>query len=508
MLKRLLVIAACLIWTVSAWAQCELSESAVHRQIEDVLVVMKPLADRASVMRAAHAAPLETIQAGPYVAERWKVPDAAAAVETLSKRDDIVIVEDNWIGYQPHALPNDPLLPLYQWWIKSPTSRCGAEQSPNVAWCPVCPQVGDADVDLEHAWDIFTGNGSPPVGLIEFGEPDWSNPDLLPSRWENTAEINGQAGVDEDKNGYIDDKYGWDWFANKPTVRPDSRLDTHMAVTANSIGGGCNNGIYGCGGAQWNTKIIALAYGGTESGFISAIKYLNTKGVRVASMSFGASYSALVEQEMCNTPNILFVASAGNQGIDLDKPGNDIYPAEYNCSNVLTVGASNCIVNSNGFLNFNWGKNSVDLVAPGTNMAVINSPLAPGVCVPAGRAFSGCARGCNCNQSPCDPDDALGFGFPCVPLYQSSGTSYSTPLTAGVLNLGFGLWPAMPTLQARSMLLANVDVYPVYTNNYSSNGKLNAYRFMLAVQAAKASGGGGGGGGPGCPPACQTGPTP
>jgi len=38
------------------------------------------------------------------------------------------------------------------------------------------------------------------------------HPDLKDNLWNNDAEINGQAGVDDDNNGYIDDFHGWNFL--------------------------------------------------------------------------------------------------------------------------------------------------------------------------------------------------------------------------------------------------------------------------------------------------------
>ncbi len=43
---------------------------------------------------------------------------------------------------------------------------------------------------------------------------DIDHPGLKDNIWNNTAEINGQPGVDDDGNGFIDDFYGWNFLGN------------------------------------------------------------------------------------------------------------------------------------------------------------------------------------------------------------------------------------------------------------------------------------------------------
>lgn len=46
--------------------------------------------------------------------------------------------------------------------------------------------------------------------------------DLAANIWQNTAEVNGVDGVNDDGNGYVDDKNGWDAFANDGTIPTDN----------------------------------------------------------------------------------------------------------------------------------------------------------------------------------------------------------------------------------------------------------------------------------------------
>jgi hypothetical protein len=62
----------------------------------------------------------------------------------------------------------------------------------------------------------------------------------------------------------------------------------------------------------------------------------------------------------------LFVASAGNQGLNLDASGNNTYPAESAAANVITVAAIDHRGSRASFSNY--GATAVDIGAPGTNI--------------------------------------------------------------------------------------------------------------------------------------------
>src|SRR5690606_28994943 len=77
--------------------------------------------------------------------------------------------------------------------------------------------IKDADIDgmprtsAERAYALpFVKAQVQPitVAIIDSGV-DIDHEDLKDSIWTNLKELNGQPGVDDDQNGYIDDFYGW-----------------------------------------------------------------------------------------------------------------------------------------------------------------------------------------------------------------------------------------------------------------------------------------------------------
>ncbi|MCH5686491.1 S8 family serine peptidase [Niabella sp. W65] len=68
-------------------------------------------------------------------------------------------------------------------------------------------------ISLDQAYDFLKSKGlkSTPVivGVVDSGI-DTTHEDLKPVLWINPKEIPGN-GIDDDKNGYIDDIYGWNF---------------------------------------------------------------------------------------------------------------------------------------------------------------------------------------------------------------------------------------------------------------------------------------------------------
>jgi subtilisin family serine protease len=70
-------------------------------------------------------------------------------------------------------------------------------------------------ISLEKAYDLLKGRKSQTVivAVIDSGI-DTAQEDLKAVLWRNPGEINGN-GVDDDKNGYVDDVYGWNFCGSK-----------------------------------------------------------------------------------------------------------------------------------------------------------------------------------------------------------------------------------------------------------------------------------------------------
>jgi subtilisin family serine protease len=230
----------------------------------------------------------------------------------------------------------------------------------------------------EKAWGAgFVGSDNVYVGVIDEGV-DFNHPDLTTNMWVNPFDpING---VDDDHNGFIDDRRGWDFFHHDNSVFDPADGDEHGTHVSGTIGAQGNNGI-GVVGVNWNVTIIPIKFlgpgGGDLGDAVDAIDYLTDLKTRhnlnivASSNSWGclACFSQALEDAIVRgaQQGILFVAAAGNNANNNDT--TPFYPASHSTlagagyEAVISVAAIDDLGSKAGFSNF--GTTSVDLGAPG-----------------------------------------------------------------------------------------------------------------------------------------------
>ena len=232
-----------------------------------------------------------------------------------------------------------------------------------------------ADVDALAAWDRTRGTSSTVVADIDSGYR-FEHPDLSPVVWTNPAD--GSRGAD-----FVGSN------ADTPTTDGDPTDDDlvdggHGVHTAGIIGAAGNNGV-GISGVAQDVRIMPLrvcAYspsaGATRcplSSEIEAINYAGQHGARVANMSLGRAGASDPGElaAFAANPQVLFVISAGNDGVDNDSVPH--YPCDYDPSASGVPGAVDNVVcvaaldQADHLASFSdWGARSVDVGAPGTEI--------------------------------------------------------------------------------------------------------------------------------------------
>lgn len=227
-------------------------------------------------------------------------------------------------------------------------------------------QWGMHNIKLDGAWDQQCfGSSETVVAVIDTGV-DIEHEDLDQNIWINMAEYEGTPGVDDDGNGYIDDFFGWNFAGNNNDARDDNMHGTHCSGV---IGALQNNGV-GVAGINGNVRIMALKFlsssgGGSLADAVEAVDYAIAMGAHVMSNSWGASFLPYVlEQAVARATqaNILFVAAAGNEGMN-----NDYFPSgPCNADGCLCVAST---TSSDGMSWFsNYGTGHVHVGAPGSDI--------------------------------------------------------------------------------------------------------------------------------------------
>ncbi len=246
-----------------------------------------------------------------YIVRFDEGEDLTSAMERLSRLGEVDKVQCNREikrAYNPSAEPhfvscaemdshattrstampfNDP--GIYRQWcyINDGTASFAQEWADVLAGC---------DAGCSEAWKLCTGDEDIIVAVMDEAVM-WSHPDLADNIWINEGEeLN--AGVDADGNGYVDDRYGYNfvrntgitsWTSNGSTGHGTHVAGTIAAVNDNGIGvAGIAGGSKGKGGV----KIMTIQlFDGMNSCSLAmearAMKYAADNGAVILQCSWG-----------------------------------------------------------------------------------------------------------------------------------------------------------------------------------------------------------------------------
>jgi|GEM_PF-1058775 len=297
-----------------------------------------------------------------------------------------------------------------------------------------------SDIDAPEAWDIQTGNQNVVVAVLDSGV-DYNHEDLAANIWINSKEI-PDNGVDDDGNGYIDDRRGWNCVRNNNDPFDDDYHGTHVAGIIGATG---NNGI-GVVGVNWTVRLMPLKFlnrrgSGTVADEVMCMEYAVSNGARIINASFGGPEFSFSEEEAIQAANeagILFVTAAGNDRANSDRILN--YPANYPLPNILSVAATDEEDNLASFSNY--GPTTVHLAAPGVR---ILSTM---------------------------PQNSYAL---------LDGTSMAAPHVVGVAALLFAQNPTLSHFQVKDRILSTVDRLSNLTGLLLTGGRLNAQNALAGL---------------------------
>jgi subtilisin family serine protease len=229
----------------------------------------------------------------------------------------------------------------------------------------------------ESAGTLTSGSREVKVAVIDTG-CDIHHPDLRNSLWHNPGESgldargNNKAtnGIDDDHNGFVDDLYGWNFVNDNPDVTDSHGHGTHIAgiIAAEPNSSGGSRGV-----APGVSLMILKYYDTSSNGMynltntVAAIHYAIQMGANIINYSGGGVLRSEEEEAalaLAKAHGILVVAAAGNDGMNTDF--HHFYPADYDLTNILAVGATD---RDERLLRMsNFGRSTVDVVAPGKNI--------------------------------------------------------------------------------------------------------------------------------------------
>lgn len=439
---------------------------------------------------------VEVVQYDGYVARNFTEMSAVPYNNVWSSDRDQINTRS---GETPKF--NDPMLNK-QWHYKN----TGDETL-------VSPIKEGCDINVEPAWEFCTGDPSIIVAVMDEGVM-YKHEDLAANMWVNQAELNGQKGVDDDGNGYVDDVYGYNFAKDQGDITwtdpEDSGHGTHVAGTISAVN---NNGIGVCGiaGGSGNNdgvkimsiQIFAGRYQSTISRNVDAIYYATSMGASILQCSWGLMSGAINSDEQyldersieanafAHFINTKRPGSPLNGGIIIFAAGNEAgacgYPAAY--PSMVCVTSLSTDFTPSVFTNYGM---PADIAAPGGDL-YYHKNLSD-----AGQILSTVPR----------LDGMYAY---------KSGTSMSCPHVSGVAALALSyakkLGKTFEPDEFRSMLLASVNdidsyltgikTYIPYTDTDTGigfdgsmemadyrgkmgSGIIDAYKMLMAVRGTPA----------------------
>ncbi len=354
-----------------------------------------------------------SVEAGPH--DGFALVTAPPGVSTeealaaYSRDPAVAFAERNLLRFAS-AVPDDPRFPE-QW------ATMNTGQSHPISGMPSATRAGTsgADIDAPEAWDTTTGDGTV-VAIMDSGV-DVAHPDLAANVWVNQVEADGVAGLDDDRNGYVDDVNGWDFADDDASLFQATGGFAgydHGTHVAGIIGAVANNGT-GVAGVCPGCKLMVLkvfepfdtdgdgikdTMVGDVASALEAFDYAIAMGADVVNGSFGGSIltsrAERAKIKKAIAAGITMVFASGNENgdndllvpeLDVDRDGDPdltspAYPASYDLPGIIAVAASNDM-DQNAYQSAcyiqlrtraspcsftNWGRESVDVSAPGVDI--------------------------------------------------------------------------------------------------------------------------------------------
>lgn len=327
-----------------------------------------------------------------------------------------------------HATPSDPrFLANEQWGLRN----IGQENG-----------TAGADIRAESGWDVRTSATDIVVAVIDSGLRR-THEDLLANLWTNPGERGSAAtnGIDDDRNGYIDDVNGIDATVPRNTTASGRITDVngHGTSVASVLGAAGNNGL-GMTGVAWQVRIMALRFiaadgYGLISDEIECVDYAIAKGAHVINASFGGSYFSEASYDAykrARDAGIIVVCATPNESENIELAPS--YPANFLLDNIVSV--TNTTRHDTLFPSAGFGSGLVDLGAPGAALLTASA---------AG-----------------DREYRL-----------ATGTSFAAPTVTGTIALLKAQFPSDTYRETMNRLFRSVDPKPALAGKTATGGRLN-----------------------------------
>lgn len=228
---------------------------------------------------------------------------------------------------------------------------------------------GHDKINAPAAWTRVDGAAGTVVAVLDTGI-DSSHPDLSSAIFRNARETAGN-GIDDDRNGFVDDVSGYDFFNLDSLPADDHGHGTHVSGTIAAVVNGSGMQGIAYGAKVLPLKILGSNGRGSTAFAIRAVNYvtlMRQRGTNITAInaSFGGggfSQPFVDAIRAAGEQGIVFVAAAGNDSHD----NGDIpfYPASYDLPCIVSVGAT---TENDSLASFSNYGSTVDIAAPGSGI--------------------------------------------------------------------------------------------------------------------------------------------
>lgn len=406
----------------------------------EIVVVYKDEVDKNRYL--PKRATQQTITEDCALVETETKKDLEEAIETLQEDSEVAYVQPNYTYYALDAVTNDKYSD-HQW-----------------------AYSGDYNIGMTEAWNMGKGANEEVIVAITDTGIDYNHVDLKNGMWKNPGEIQGN-NKDDDKNGFIDDIYGWNFASGNNRIcdykyTRNEYVDDHGTHIAGIINAAADNqvGIAGVA-SKANVKLMSIKIFGddgstTTAALIKGIRYADNNGASICNMSLGGDASKSFEDKFLydtmKESDMLFICAAGNgteatKGVGFDITTHPQAPASYDLDNII------CVANMNdtGVVDKSscYSSTDVDIAAPGTDIA----------------------------STVVDPKKTVTGAY-----LSMTGTSMATPMVAGVAAMLKSYYGTLTAEQMKEAILSGAKINDNLSNKVVKNRMLSAIGAMEHYQ--------------------------